>query len=967
MNPGVTKRIHRVHDRSFEAPTLSSRCSSFCLAYCLIAIVALSHGANAATQVSLVAPGDTITSYTLQSLADDFNAAQSDVAVSVTILPSNADYYSIIKGSLALGDLTYDAIALAQVYLLDILLSGVSSASDTDQWKLEPLTDRVAQSELIDWNDVSLFSRTVGSSFNKDVYAVPFDGDFHYLFYRADVLQAYGQEVPDTVEELVALGEHLMTSTGMTADPGMPDVAFCVTNMDASRLYRFVADFAMPYLQYSGTDQGGFFSTDDMRNFFDTDAFKKGIELFKKTLEFGFGPNVAVTLDESRAAFLNGTCAMTVDWGDIFFLAPQSTVPAVTTSTGSAVFPGATSVYDRSAGSMKECTAALCPFATEETAVGKLVNRAPLAASGGQSIAIPATSSNKDAVFRLLEWAASPRVINPVTLAGSGLEPFRASIGDDDAIWADKGLTAAKAWILPAIDAMMSHGNVVLDMRLPGLTEYVDAMNAHFTAYLYDGADLDGTMSDLSAAVEAITDDHDRDMQLLYYRMNLGVDPLTQLTLDDIFLAVGIGACVAAFISIVLTTALTVLLGYIIRDSNFKFATPSFLIAGNVGWMLATLGVAMFVVSFAWSTTGLCIGMLLCIGLGVTIALGSLFAKQARIYWILRATRSHKKRFTVPSDLHLLPLVVVGIPLPVTLIVVWTIVDTFKMTDHPLDDYTQCTVCRSAHAALWAISCLALAILFLAPNGVLVFKTRKLPVSETRALSLTVQISAVLGGVIALVYAIASDPLVHPKVVPPIFAAGVILIQAVTFAPKVWKAARRQPLSKRDYHLLTGKGDATIDGFLRCPHCLACHAAFGNQISKTEAINGGYNPSSGSPDGSHRAHSIVSAFSSKSNHRDAKLPEPNSAMNNAFALGGVQGHMLMATFSDTLSMPASRVAAAGISWMNGAPVDILDAPSVSSSGRGRCSHDEGEPGVEVESETPYSYYSYNSGSSRENI
>ena len=63
------------------------------------------------------------------------------------------------------------------------------------------LTEYVKQSPYADWTDVLLALRTYVTSFEDKIYLVLLDGDTHTLFYRKDVLQAYGLDVPRTWNE----------------------------------------------------------------------------------------------------------------------------------------------------------------------------------------------------------------------------------------------------------------------------------------------------------------------------------------------------------------------------------------------------------------------------------------------------------------------------------------------------------------------------------------------------------------------------------------------------------------------------------------------------------------------------------------------------------------------------------------------------------------------------------------------
>ena len=63
------------------------------------------------------------------------------------------------------------------------------------------LTDNVKSNPYADWTDVLLALRTYVTSFEDKIYLVLLDGDTHTLFYRKDVLEAFGLDVPRTWNE----------------------------------------------------------------------------------------------------------------------------------------------------------------------------------------------------------------------------------------------------------------------------------------------------------------------------------------------------------------------------------------------------------------------------------------------------------------------------------------------------------------------------------------------------------------------------------------------------------------------------------------------------------------------------------------------------------------------------------------------------------------------------------------------
>src|SRR5437773_1296441 len=65
------------------------------------------------------------------------------------------------------------------------------------------LLDRIKADPSINWPDISYFFRSFDATYRGKIFTIPLDGDIHFLYYRADVLQQYGMYVPKTFEELV--------------------------------------------------------------------------------------------------------------------------------------------------------------------------------------------------------------------------------------------------------------------------------------------------------------------------------------------------------------------------------------------------------------------------------------------------------------------------------------------------------------------------------------------------------------------------------------------------------------------------------------------------------------------------------------------------------------------------------------------------------------------------------------------
>ena len=69
------------------------------------------------------------------------------------------------------------------------------------------LGDFVRESSDLDWLDILPAFREVITTYDGQVYMLPLDGDVHSLFYRIDILEHFGLQVPRTWDEYVTVAK----------------------------------------------------------------------------------------------------------------------------------------------------------------------------------------------------------------------------------------------------------------------------------------------------------------------------------------------------------------------------------------------------------------------------------------------------------------------------------------------------------------------------------------------------------------------------------------------------------------------------------------------------------------------------------------------------------------------------------------------------------------------------------------
>jgi len=302
--------------------------------------------------------------------------------------------------------------------------------------------------QSVKWSDVNPLSRKA-VFFNSTVRALPLDTDYIAFGYREDLLQKYGKEKPETLEEMVELAE-FMQGKDLDGDGEDGDFGMC-TNYNTWTLYSLF----LP-MMITGTDFGRcippsscltieeniFFNATDMEPFFNTTAFRKALTLLRRLIiasnvwsdeKYGCRTGNGWNCDRKKA-FMTGRCAM-------FFSLPGTTTrmingrnrpqhcknctnpkscdlkfleaqykkgcqddldnPTVWYPNNSgeiwytrrSYVPGVTEVWDAKTNTMKECTPELCPRAVTHSRTGKLVNAGTYFPEGGESYALRAGAS----------------------------------------------------------------------------------------------------------------------------------------------------------------------------------------------------------------------------------------------------------------------------------------------------------------------------------------------------------------------------------------------------------------------------------------------------------------------------------------------------------------------------------------------------------------------------------------------
>jgi multiple sugar transport system substrate-binding protein len=377
----------------------------------------------------------------------------------------------------------------------------------------------VEADQALEWDDVAPFFRDFSATYEGKIYTIPLDGDFHMVYYRTDLLEQEGLEPPKTWDDYLAIAK---TFNGKDLnEDGEPDYGSCISKAPQQQSYWWIISIAAPFIQSQGTSQGAFFNTETLDPMVNNAAFKRALEIYKETGDYGPPDEQNLNVGDTRGLFTSGRCALSLDWGDIGTLAIDPETSVVQDKTGAVITPGSTQVLDWATGELVDCDETTCPYAVDG------VNHAPFAAFGGWSGGINAASApeKKDAAYAFLSYMNQPAQSNvDVTIGKTGFNPYRTSQFLNRQAWVEAGMSPEAASVyLGAIESSLASPNMVLDLRVPQNQRYEQvALDGALAQYVAGELTTDETAQTIFDAWQEITDELGRDTQLAAYKASIG-------------------------------------------------------------------------------------------------------------------------------------------------------------------------------------------------------------------------------------------------------------------------------------------------------------------------------------------------------------------------------------------------------------------------------------------------------------
>ena len=442
----------------------------------------------------------------LQRRAPDFEKL-TGAKINVITVPFS-DLYQKLLTDWVTGTNSIDAAVFAPQWMVDFVGPGY----------LEDLTARVAADKALEPDDVAPFFREFSQKFSGKTYLITLDGDFQMVYDRVDILDKLGMKPPQTWDDYLAIAK---AAHGKDFGDGRPVYGSCISKKRNAQAYWAILSIAAPFLQAKGTAEGIFFDLSSGAPLVDNEGFRKALEIYKATTQYGPPNELNLDVGDTRKLFTSGQCALTLDWGDIGTLAIDPKELKVIDKVGAVITPGSRQVVDRSNGKLVDCNPTRCPYAIDG------VNHAPLAAFGGWSggINAKANAKTKDAAYAFFSFMAQPKQSNEdVTIGRTGFNPYRLSQFKDMALWQKAGMSgsAAKSY-LGAIQASLDSPNMVLDLRIPQNQRYQQiVLDTSVARFLAGELNTDATVKAIKTGWEEIGEDLGASQQLQSYRQTIG-------------------------------------------------------------------------------------------------------------------------------------------------------------------------------------------------------------------------------------------------------------------------------------------------------------------------------------------------------------------------------------------------------------------------------------------------------------
>lgn len=384
---------------------------------------------------------------------------------------------------------------------------------------LAPIPQEVQ--DALDWDDVIPLYGERLTAWGDTIYALPYDGDAHMLYYRKDLIQneeyasefeaEYGYPLaePDTWTEYEDIAEFFNNRIVETDGQQAPIFGALEAQRRNAQSYWVYLSRASGYGKVPG-NPCFFFSCEDMAPQVNNPGWVRALEEYIAIRDYGDPNMINYDVSDTRQYFPAGLGVLNIDWGDVGPISVDPNASVVQGDVGFGVLPGGEQYWDYTSGE----------WVTPEDGV----NHAPFIAFGGWIIGVSADSDVFDAAMDFAAFMARPELVAELAVTGgTGINPSRFSQFENLDAWTGAGFDEASAEdYLEAVLNTINHPNAVLDLRIRGSAEYFQALDAEVSRALVGEIDAQTALDNVAVLWNDISDRLGRDAQLDQYRNAVG-------------------------------------------------------------------------------------------------------------------------------------------------------------------------------------------------------------------------------------------------------------------------------------------------------------------------------------------------------------------------------------------------------------------------------------------------------------
>jgi multiple sugar transport system substrate-binding protein len=383
---------------------------------------------------------------------------------------------------------------------------------------LEPIPQEVLDG--LDQEDILPLYGERLTAWGDTIYALPYDGDSHMLYYRKDLINpessfaadfeaeyGYTLDEPQTWSQYYDIAEFFNGREVETAGETAPIYGVAeAQRRDAQSFWVFLSH-AAGYGKIPGNPCFFFSCDESFTPQVNNPGWVQALEDYARSRDLGSPEQNQWDVAQTRVTFPAGCCAMNIDWGDVGPISYNPEESVIVGDTGFAVLPAADRYWNYETGEWVD-----------------EVNRAPFIAFGGWIIGIAADSDVKEAAMDFAAYMAAPEMVKVLAVTpNTGVNPARISQFEDIDLWLQVGFDQAGAEdYLNAVRDTIGDPNAVLDLRIRGSAEYLQVLDVEVSRALAGEVSAQEALDNIAASWEEITDRLGRQGQLEQYRNAVG-------------------------------------------------------------------------------------------------------------------------------------------------------------------------------------------------------------------------------------------------------------------------------------------------------------------------------------------------------------------------------------------------------------------------------------------------------------